>query len=369
MKILTILGTRPEIIRLSRIIPLLDDLVDHKLVFTGQNYTKNLKDVFFDQLEVRKPDYDLDCRGESSFEQIASILVEAERILKKEKPDRMLILGDTNSALSSIVSKRMGIPVYHMEAGNRCFDDRVPEEVNRRLIDHSSDILMPYTERSRANLLREGIEGHRIFVTGNPIFEVLSFYESKIDSSGALGTYKVKKGEYFLVSLHRAENVDDKDRLKNFLAGLAGIYQDHQYPVIISVHPRTRKRLDVLGGDGEKEGLTFIEAPGFFEFVNLEKNAACVLSDSGTVQEENAIFKVPNVTLRDVTERPETIESGSNILSGAAPVDIRRAVKTALQSGGRFDPPDGYLKSSVSRTVTRILIGYNHNISSRELPL
>ncbi|HWI55217.1 MAG TPA: UDP-N-acetyl glucosamine 2-epimerase, partial [Desulfobacteria bacterium] len=224
MKVMTVLGTRPEIIRLSRVIPLLDELCDHIVVHTGQNYDRTLNDIFFEELELRQPDYILDSQADTMMGQIGKILVECERVFIKEKPDRLLILGDTNSALSAIVAKRMGIPVFHMEAGNRCYDDRVPEEVNRRIVDHSSDILMPYTERSRANLLREGIAGKRIYVTGNPILEVLDYYADKINNSNALEELGVESGKYFLITLHRAENVDIPERLGNFIEAFHRLY-------------------------------------------------------------------------------------------------------------------------------------------------
>src|SRR5687767_5014514 len=231
MKVMTILGTRPEIIRLSRIIEKLDHLADpHVLVHTGQNFEPNLSDLFFEQLKIRKPDHDLGARGESFGEQIGQIISLSERVMVQEQPDLLLILGDTNSALSAIVAKRLGIPVYHMEAGNRCYDDRVPEEVNRRIIDHSSDVLMPYTERSRMNLLREGIAGQRIFVTGNPIYEVMQHYEPRIQRSSILSELGLQQGRYFLVTMHRAENVDIESRLRSLLSGLRDLYQTYDLP-------------------------------------------------------------------------------------------------------------------------------------------
>src|SRR5947209_6464435 len=291
MKIVTVLGTRPEIIRLSRIIAKLDTLCDQVIMHTGQNYDRNLNEIFFEQLGVRKPDYFLGARG-TFGEQIGIILAESERILKQEKPDRFLVLGDTNSSLAAVVAKRLGIPVYHMEAGNRCFDDRVPEEVNRRIIDHSSDVLLPYTERSRANLLREGIAGERIFVTGNPIFEVITHYDSRIEESDILKTLKLEAGKYFLVTMHREENVDIEERLRSLFDALDQIQREYQAPVVCSVHPRTRKRMEKFNTSVQNERIIFSEPFGFFDFISLERNAWCVLSDSGTVQEECCIFRV-----------------------------------------------------------------------------
>ena len=360
MKIMTILGTRPEIIRLSRIIEKLDRLCEHVVVHTGQNYDASLSDIFFDELGVRQPDHFLGVRGETVGEQIAKIISASEKILTDEKPDRLLILGDTNSSLSAIVAKRMGIPVYHMEAGNRCYDDRVPEEVNRRIIDHSSDILMPYTERSRANLLREGIEGRRIFVTGNPIHEVLTHYDKRIRQSDVLRRLELEPEKYFLVTMHRQENVDVEDRLRALIASLVALQEEYGLPIICSTHPRTRARMQSFGLGQAHEQIRFTEPFGLFDFVSLERQAFCVLSDSGTVQEECCLFRVANVTLRDVTERPETIECGSNMLSGAEPETILSCVKAVLDSKADWTVPVEYLAPSVSNTVVRILLGYKH---------
>ncbi len=358
MKILTILGTRPEIIRLSRVIKKLDQLCDHVLVHTGQNFDPKLSDIFFEQLQVRPPDHFLGVCGGSFGDQIGQIITASERVLTEEKPDRLLILGDTNSALGAIVAKRMGIPVYHMEAGNRCFDDRVPEEVNRRIIDHCSDVLMPYTERSRANLLREGIQGERIYVTGNPINEVIEAYDSQIQESLILSELNLEKKEYFLVTMHRQENVDDEDRLRDLSKALIQVQRKYGFPVICSLHPRTRNRMEQFGIGLNDEQIRFLPPFGFFDFVHLERNAFCVLSDSGTVQEECCIFNVPNVTLRDVTERPETIECGSNILSGADPESVLRCVMSVLDQKSPWKIPAEYLAENVSSTVAKILMGH-----------
>lgn len=359
MKILTVLGTRPEIIRLSRVIEKLDRLCEHKLVHTGQNFDPNLNEIFFQQLGVRAPDAYLDAKG-SFGEQVATILARSEEIMLAEKPDKFLVLGDTNSALAAMVAKRLDIPVYHMEAGNRCYDDRVPEEVNRRIIDHSSDILMPYTERSRQNLLREGIPGQRIYVTGNPILEVIHHHEKQIASSDIFKTLSVEPGGYFLVTLHRAENVDNEQRLRQFASALEQVQRRYGFPVIVSTHPRTRNKLQAFGISVDNPNIRLLEPFGFFDFVALEQKARCVLSDSGTVQEECAIFRVPNVTLRDVTERPETLECGSNILSGADPAQILACVETVLSRPADWNPPVEYLVENVSQTVIKILMGYQY---------
>lgn len=361
MKIMTILGTRPEIIRLSRIIEKLDQLAGkHVLVHTGQNFDPSLSDLFFNELGVRKPDHYLGARGDTFGAQIAQILSLSEPLLKEEKPDRVLILGDTNSALTAVIAKRLGIPVYHMEAGNRCFDDRVPEEVNRRIVDHSSDVLMPYTERSRANLLREGIASDRIFVTGNPILEVIRHYEEEIGQSQILKRLELTAGKFFLVTMHRAENVDLEKRLHSLVQGLQAIAKNYELPVICSTHPRTREVMKRFGVDDQAQsGVRFLPPFGLFDFIALERSAYCVLSDSGTVQEECCIFKVPNVTIRDVTERPETVECGSNMLSGAAPESILRCVRTVVEQNHDWTPPREYLAENVSETVIKILLGYS----------
>jgi UDP-N-acetylglucosamine 2-epimerase (non-hydrolysing) len=359
MKVLTIVGTRPEIIRLSRIIAGLDGLCEHVVVHTGQNYDFNLNDIFFQQLEVRKPNYFLGAKG-TFARQIGTILAEIEKVLQNEKPDKFLVLGDTNSSLAAIMVKRLGVPVYHMEAGNRCYDDRVPEEVNRRLIDHSSDVLLPYTERSRDNLLREGIPGKRIYVTGNPIYEVIRYYDAQIQRSSILKELNLKKQRYFLVTVHREENVDVRERLTGVVTALDRLQEEYDIPIIVSTHPRTKKRIEEFGIAVDNEKIHFIEPFGFFEFITLERNALCVLSDSGTVQEECAIFSVPNVTIRDVTERPETIECGSNILSGVKTEAIVQCVHTVLELKKQWAAPKEYLVNNVSETVIKILLGYLH---------
>jgi len=362
MKVVTLFGTRPEIIRLSRVIPLLDALCEHVLIYTGQNYDPLLSDVFFDELAVRRPDIHLGVATTSFAEQAGQIIARSATALAEQKPDRLLILGDTNSGLSALPAARMRIPVFHMEAGNRCYDDPVPEEINRRVIDHCSNVLMPYTERSKDNLVLEGIARERIFVTGNPIFEVLQAYASKIDASDALTRMNVALRAYFLVTLHRAENVDTSDRLDSFLRGLSLVADHYNKPMMVSVHPRTADKLTRFNLTPGSDRVRLLPPMGFSDFVKLEKNAMCVLSDSGTVQEECAIFRIPNVTLRDVTERPETIECGSNILSGADPDAVMRGVKIALETSSEWNAPVEYVAPDVSRTVAKIVLGYSHKL-------
>lgn len=341
MKVITIAGTRPEWIRLSLIIPKLDKSCEHVLVNTGQNYDHNLSGIFMDELHIRKPDYNLGAKGSFS-EQLANIFVNLEKIILREKPDAFLVLGDTNSSMSAIVAKRLGVRVFHMEAGNRCFDETVPEEVNRRIIDHSSDILMPYTERSRQNLLDEGIHSSKIYVTGNPIREVLTSILPRIRD--------FSNKDYYLITLHRQENVDSPERLKSFLEA----FNQLDKTVIWPCHPRTRKNLEGLI---IPSNVKIVSPQGLLNFVGLEKSAYCVLTDSGTVQEECCILGVPVVTLRDSTERPETIESGSNFIAGCEPESILLGIKTVLGERKRQLPSE-YSVENVSDTILNMVLGY-----------
>ncbi|MBK9216024.1 MAG: UDP-N-acetylglucosamine 2-epimerase (non-hydrolyzing) [Chloracidobacterium sp.] len=358
MKIMTIFGTRPEIIRLSLVMRVLDQHAEHITVHTGQNYDESLSDVFIRELDIRTPDVHLGIKSKTFGEQIGQILSKIDEVLDQHKPDRVLLLGDTNSALTAIAAARRQIAVFHMEAGNRCFDDRVPEEINRRIIDHSSTVLMPYTERSKENLVREGVDRDRIFVTGNPIKEVLDTFGDNIENSDVLKGLSVKPFEYFLVTLHRSENVDLPERLARIFAGLSEVSKKFGKQVLVSVHPRTAERLEQGGLRPDPKEIRLLKALGFFDFVKLEKNSLAVLTDSGTVQEECAIFGIPNITLRDVTERPETQECGSNILSGADADSIVRAVELAIAQPAAWTPPREYMAANVSQTVSKIVLGY-----------
>ncbi len=357
MKVATVLGTRPEIVRLSRIVPTLDSLCDHVLIHTGQNVDPRLSDVFFRELGIRPPNHYLGVESESFAKQASGILLRCEEIFAAEKPDRLLVLGDTNSGLSAIVAKRMAIPVYHMEAGNRCFDDRVPEEINRRIIDQSSDVLMPYTERSRQNLVREGFPLNRTYVIGNPIYEILKHHETEIRKSRSLEELDLNANEYILVTLHRAENVDVVHRLRSLIKALDMVQKRFGFQVVCSLHPHTRKRLAEAGMSVDNTRVKLLQPLGLFDFVNLEQNAYCVLTDSGTVQEECCIFQVPTVTIRDTTERQETLECGSNILSGVEPDNILRCINVVCSKKGMWHVPAEYLVQTVSGTVSRLLLG------------
>lgn len=360
MKVATIFGTRPEIIRLSLILKTLDQHCDHLTVHTGQNFHENLSDVFIRELEIRMPDVALGIRSTGFGDQAGQIISRIDEILAEHKPDKVLILGDTNSALSAIPAARRGIPVFHMEAGNRCYDDRVPEEINRRIIDHSSSVLMPYTQRSKENLVREGIERERIFVTGNPIREVLDHFSENIEKSTVLEALKVKPFEYFLATLHRSENVDVPERLRVIFDGMAAVAQQFSKQVLVSVHPRTADKLKEFSIEPDPKTIILLDAMGFFDFVKLEKNSLAVLTDSGTVQEECAIFQIPNITVRDVTERPETLECGSNIISGAATDSILKAVELAIAQPANWQPPSEYMMTNVSQTVSKIVLGFTN---------
>jgi len=354
-KVITLLGTRPEIIRLRKVIDALDASCDHMLVHTGQNFDERLSDIFFDDLELRKPDKYLGIKGAGFGAQVGDLLGKIEELFLQEKPDSVLILGDTNTGIAAFVAKRMGIRVCHMEAGNRCFDDTVPEEINRRVIDHCSSVLMPYTHRSAENLVREGIERQRIFVTGNPIKEVLDAFSTQIDASNALKEYGLKEKEYFLATAHRAETTDVPHRLAALVDTLNQVADTYEMPLILSLHPRTADKMQQQGLSTDK--FTLVPPLGFFDFIKLEKNAFCVLSDSGTVQEECCIFGVPTVTLRSVTERPETIECGSNILADVYSERVLPAINIATDTGASWEPPAEYLAENVSHTVARIILG------------
>jgi len=320
MKVITIVGTRPELIRLSEIIRKLDKYMKHVLVHTGQNFDYELNEIFFDELSIRKPDYFMNSRSDTPFKQIAIILEKTEEILLKEMPDAVLILGDTNSGLSAIVAKRLGIPVFHMEAGNRCYSDKVPEEINRRIIDSCSDVLLPYTQRSREQLLLEGYHPGKIFVTGNPIAEIIRKYIGKSERSKILEQLDIRKDEkYVLVTMHREENVDDPKVLAGMCDTLLEISKN--YKVIVSTHPRTRKRLERIEID-VGDNLMFMKPFGFIDFLKLEKNAFCIITDSGTVQEEATILSIPCILMRTSTERPELLECGGVFMAGVNKEDI-----------------------------------------------
>lgn len=353
-KVMTIVGTRPEIIRLSEVIKRLDALVDHVLVHTGQNYDYELNEVFFRDLGLRKPNHFLEVDTSSLGTVLGGVLEGAERVIRQEQPDALLILGDTNSCISALMAKRMKLPVYHMEAGNRCFDENVPEETNRRLLDHISDFNLVYTEHARRNLLREGIHPRRILLTGSPMKEVLQAQAHGIQGSNILDELSLEPNEFFLVSAHREENVDDPNRLGALLDCLQTVVDETELPVLVSTHPRTRKRLGVLGR--ETSGITFHSPLGFHDYVQLQLKSRCVLSDSGTISEEAAILGFPALTLRDSMERPEALDSGTVMMTGLHPENVMEGIRFLSSSGRNHTVPDEYMVSDCAdRTVAFIL--------------
>jgi len=356
--IVSIVGTRPEIIRLSRVIPLLDEVVNHIFVHTGQNSDVKLNEIFFKELNIRKPDYFLDVQTTSLGTVLGEILIKIEKIFLEHKPDGVAILGDTNSSIAAVLAKRMQIPVYHMEAGNRSFDENVPEETNRRLVDHVSDFNLPYTEHARRNLLQEGIHPRRLMVTGSPMREILEHYQAGIQSSKILDTLKLKKNEYFLVSAHRQENVDSTDRLTDLLETLESIHLKWNMPVLVSTHPRTRKQLEALPGFKEIPGVVFHEPFGFFDYNKLQVNAKCVISDSGTISEESTILEFPAITIRDSMERPEALESGSMIMTGLKENEVLLGIELAISFSNKLGKtlPQGYEVADFSKRVVGFIV-------------
>ena len=358
MKVMTIVGTRPEIIRLSRVVARLDSTagIDHVLVHTGQNYDHQLNQVFFDDLELRAPDHYLGVDTSSLGAVLGGVLVETEKVLLSERPDAVLVLGDTNSCIATVMAKRLRIPTYHMEAGNRSFDENVPEETNRRLVDHVADFNLAYTEHARRNLLAEGLHARRIIVTGSPMREVLEHYRPRIESSDVLDRLGLAPEEYLLVSAHREENVDDPVRLRMLLQALRRVHDRGGLPIVASTHPRTRKRLEALG-ESIDDYIRWMEPFGFHDYNKLQLHAGCVLSDSGTIAEESSILGFPAITLRDSIERPEALDTGSIMMTGVDPDDVERAVALAMtdqRPAGRL--PTGYEVDDTSARVVRFLV-------------
>jgi UDP-N-acetylglucosamine 2-epimerase (non-hydrolysing) len=351
-KILTILGTRPEIIRLSCIIPKLDAACKHYILHTGQNYDPNLNEIFFQELELRHPNKIIASKSASFGEQLGKIFTGVEQAINEFNPTRVLVLGDTNSGLSAFVAERFNIPVYHMEAGNRCNDLKVPEEKNRKVIDAISTYNLPYTELSRQNLLREGVPNNRIVVTGNPIKEVIDKYQSKISQSSILNKLNLEPNKYIIVTAHRAENVDDDHRLKSIFAALQEIAKE--YKIVFSCHPRTRDKIQKFNVN--TDNIIILEPFGFFDFVNLEQNSFMAISDSGTVQEEMCLFKIPTVTIRDTTERPETVWCGSNLISGLDKENIVACFNRMKSADRNWKVPVEYDQNNVSDVVVNILL-------------
>ncbi|AAY94329.1 UDP-N-acetylglucosamine 2-epimerase (non-hydrolyzing) [Pseudomonas protegens] len=367
LKVMTLVGTRPELIKMSRVIAELDKQVDHILVHSGQNYDYELNQVFFDDLEIRKPDHFLGAAGETAAQTIAEVIAKADQVFELEQPDALLLYGDTNTCLAVIAAKRRKIPVFHMEAGNRCFDQRVPEELNRKVLDHLSDINMVLTEHARRYLIAEGIRPETIIKTGSHMQEVLDYYMPKILKSDVLERSGLEAGKFFIVSTHREENVDTPDNLRDLLASLRALADEYGYPLIVSTHPRTRKRLEALGESLDHPLIRFVKPFGLLDYIKLQMSAFCVLSDSGTITEEASLLNLPAVTLRNAHERPEGMDEGTLIMSGLDKSSILAAVKviTAQHNGQqRVIPlvPD-YQGGPVSLQVVRVVLSYTDYIN------
>lgn len=360
LKVLTILGTRPEIIRLSRTMAALDQYTDHQIAHTGQNYDYELNQIFFDDLEIRKPDHFMGVDTSSLGNVLGGTLIESEKILRAEMPDAVVILGDTNSALAGIMARRLKIPLYHMEAGNRCFDLNVPEETNRRIIDHVSDFNLVYTEHARRHLLSEGISHRRIYVTGSPMKEVLDYYGPKIDASSAVADLELEAKKYILVSMHREENVDYEKPLTDLVNALSMLSGKFNMPVVVSTHPRTQKRLDQFGLKVDENKVRFMKPFGFHDYNKLQKESFCVVSDSGTISEESSMLRFPAVTIRNALERPEAMDTGSITLTGTDPNRILDCVTavTDLFAADKVAPvPVDYQVPNTSQRVLQLILG------------
>ena len=358
LKLITVLGTRPEIIRLSRVIPLLDKYTEHILVHTGQNYDYELNEIFFKDLELRKPDYYLNVNTSSLGYMLGETLIKIEEVLDKENPDAMLILGDTNASIAAIMAKRRHIPIYHMEAGNRSFDENVPEETNRRMIDHIADFNLVYTENSRRHLISEGLPHRRIYLTGYPLYEVLKHYYPKIQNSQILDSLQQEPHKYFLVSVHREENVDYPENLKKISIVLNRLAEQYNYPIIVSTHPRTRKRLESLDSFAFNPLIQFQKPFSYTDYNFLQMNATCVISDSGTISEESAILKFPAITIRNSMERPEALDAGTIILSGFEPEIVLDSIKVAIEEDANYAKicPE-YEIDNCSMRVLKLILG------------
>jgi UDP-N-acetyl-L-fucosamine synthase len=360
LKVMTILGTRPEIIRLSRVMAELDRYTDHRIIHTGQNYDYELNEIFFKDLDIRKPDIFLNVDASSLGTVLGNILISIEKVFQEHRPDAVLILGDTNSSIAAIMAKRMKIPVYHMEAGNRCFDQNVPEETNRRIVDRISDFNLVYTEHARRHLLSEGLPHRRIYLTGSPMREVLEYHRDRIAGSDALERLKLRQREYILVSVHREENVDDKGNLRKLLGALEVLHKKYGYSVIVSTHPRTRKRIEALEGYKPSAGLQFLKPFGFIDYNKLQSEAFCVVSDSGTISEESSLLGFPAITVRNAMERPEALDTGSIIITGLEQDVILEAIAAVTDQFARglhAPVPADYMITNVSQRVVNLILG------------
>jgi len=364
---MTLVGTRPEFIKMSRVIAELDQQVNHVLVHSGQNYDYELNQVFFDDLEIRKPNYFLNAAGETAAKRIAEIISKSDDIFELEKPDALLLYGDTNTCLAVLAAKRRKIPVFHMEAGNRCFDQRVPEELNRKVLDHLSDVNMVLTEHARRYLIAEGIRPETIIKTGSHMQEVLEYYMPKIQVSDVLVREGLDKHKYFIVSAHREENVDTPQNLMHLVATLHALADEYQFPVIVSTHPRTRKRLDDLGESIEHPLIRFVKPFGFLDYIKLQSSAFCILSDSGTITEEASLLNLTAITIRNTHERPEGMDKGTLVMSGLLRERVLESVRVVTSQqhcGERVIPVvEDYKGGQVSKQVVRVVLSYTDYIN------
>ena len=367
LKVMTIVGTRPELIKMSRVIAEFDQHTKHILVHTGQNYDYELNQVFFEDLGIRKPDYFLEAVGDNAAQTIARVIEKSDAVLETEKPDAVLLYGDTNSCLAVISAKRRKIPVFHMEAGNRCFDQRVPEELNRKVLDHLSDINLVLTEHARRYLIAEGIRPETIIKTGSHMREVLDHYQPEVEKSNIVSLMGLNPRGYFLVSAHREENVDSRENLLDMLETLNALAETYDVPVIVSTHPRTQKRVDALGGTAPHAKVQFLKPFGFFDYIRLQMEALCVVSDSGTIFEEASLLNLPAITIRNAHERPEGMDVGTLILAGLKKERVLDAVKVVLEQFKATERPsapvEDYEAKGVSRKILRIVLSYTEYIN------
>lgn len=364
---MTIVGTRPEIIKLSRVMAELDRYTQHIMVHTGQNYDFELNEIFFQELGIRKPDYFLEAAGKNAAETIANVISKSDALMDEVKPDALLLYGDTNSCISVISAKKRKIPIFHMEAGNRCFDQRVPEEVNRKIVDHLSDINMPLSEHARKYLIAEGLKPETVIKTGSPMTEVLAYHKEEIEKNDVLQKEGLQKGEYFIVSTHREENVDSPKNFADLLESLNAITEKYNKKVIVSTHPRTRKKLENIGFTNTNPLIEFMKPFGFLEYIKLQQNAFCVISDSGTITEESSILQFPAITIRQAHERPEGMDEGILIMSGlnkARIMDSIDIVTSQFKENASVvrNIPD-YLPENVSKKVVRIILSYTDYVN------
>lgn len=367
LRVMTIVGTRPEIIKLSRVMAELDRYTEHVIVHTGQNFDYELNGIFFKELRIRKPDHFLEAAGGNAAETIANVIRKSDALMEEVKPDAVLLYGDTNSCMSVIAAKRRKIPIFHMEAGNRCFDQRVPEEINRKIVDHLSDINMPLSEHARRYLLAEGVRPETVIKTGSPMTEVLLYHREEIERNDVLNKERLKKGEYFIVSTHREENVDSEKNFSGLLASLDAIAKKYRKKVIVSTHPRTRKKLESIGFANSNPMIEFMKPFGFMEYVKLQQNAFCVISDSGTITEESSILRFPAITIRQAHERPEGMDEGTLVMSGLDAERVLDAIDlvTSQYKENRevIRPIPDYAADNVSKKVVRIILSYTDYVN------